>query len=142
MSLIWDYFDKVVVRGDPTQARPRGRGGRGGPAPEPVVYEARCKNCPSTYKQNKGGARSIRYHLKTQHGTLYAKLVRDEVAAERQRVADLDEVDAAERAADALAFETPRKRSRRALFADANSDLTGGPSGGRKGGGPGGGGPS
>ena len=119
MSKVWDHFDRVTIRGGAGEGRGRGRGGAGGAPPR--EEEARCKHCPSTYQVKKGGTSSLRYHLKNSHGRIYAELVQGETSAKRQREAEVEEVEEAEREYVSLVHETPRKRTRRG-DADAHHD--------------------
>jgi hypothetical protein len=103
---IWDHFTQTS-------------GGRG----TGQVKTAVCKHCPKTFTLNKGSISGLRYHLKSDHPSLYSAMLASSTAEKRREVQEA--VQAAEAEAQAKAFSTPRKTPRRSQLEDAEESPQG-----------------
>jgi hypothetical protein len=105
---VWDHFTQTS-------------GGRG----TGLVKTAVCKHCPKSFTLNKGSTSGLRYHLKSDHPSLYSAMLVASTAEKRKRREVQEAVQAAEDDAVAEAFSTPRKTPRRNLLEDAEESPQG-----------------
>jgi BED zinc finger len=105
---VWDHFTQTA-------------GGRG----TGVVKTAVCKHCPKSFTLNKGSTSGLRYHLKSDHPSLYSAMLDVSTAEKRKSREVQDAVLAAEAGAQAETFSTPRKTPRRSQLEDAEESPQG-----------------
>ena len=65
---------------------------------------------------NRGSTSGMRYHLRSEHPSLYAKLVRTSAQSKRQREEEMEEVERAEQEAEVQDHSTPKKKRELSLI--------------------------
>jgi hypothetical protein len=89
VSGVWDFFRLVTQEGQKI---------------------GQCRHCPKSYLLNRGSTSGMRYHLRSKHPSLFAKLVRSSTQSKRQREQEMEEVERAEQEAEVQDHRTPKKK--------------------------------
>ncbi len=89
VSGVWDFFRLVTQEGQKIR---------------------QCQHCPKSYLLNRGSTSRMRYHLRSEHPSLYAKFVRSSTQSKRQREQKMEEFEQAEQEAEVHDHCTPQKK--------------------------------